>query len=126
MDQLEAKTPKIEFKIKNVNRSKSKIYFTDISAHTEMMTLLREKNTNSYSFTPKEMRQTSLILRGLYSGCETEEIYEAFNNLIPNVVAKAVKYKTSYSSKNNIDTGLYLISLLPGKGLGDVSHIRTS
>ena len=47
-EQLEAKTPKIHFKIKNVNKHKSKLYISDVSVHAEMMSILREKNIKSY------------------------------------------------------------------------------
>ena len=38
-EQLEAKTPKIHFKIKNVNKHKSKLYISDVSVHAEMMSI---------------------------------------------------------------------------------------
>lgn len=122
VNQLEART--VDFKIKNVNRHKSKLYFSDALVHTEMMSLLKEKKVNSYSFTPKELRQTSLIIRGLYSKTEIDEIKAAINDLVPNVVASVSKFKTSFSLKNNLDTGLFLITLISGKGLSDVSHVK--
>ena len=88
------------------------------------MTILKEKKVNSYSFTPKELRKTSLIIRGLYAGIDASDIEKAMQGLVPNVVAKVSKFTTAFSIKNKFDTGLFLISLLPGKGLGDVSHIR--
>lgn len=124
VNQLEARSPKILFKIKNVNRNKSKLYISDLSVHAEMMAILKDKKVNSYSFTPKELRQTSLIIRGLYSGTEPNEIENALNGLVPNVISKASKFTTAASLNKKIDTGLFLISLLPGKGLSDVSHIR--
>lgn len=124
VDQLEARTPKITFKIKNVNRSKSKLYLADTAVHSEMMALLKEKKVNSYSFTPKELRQTSLIIRGLYCGMEADDIKVALDRLVPNVIDKVSKYTTVYSLKNNKDTGLFLTTLLPGKGLADVSQIK--
>ena len=72
VDQLEAKTPKITFKIKNVNKKKSKLYLSDATVHSEMMALLREKNIHSYSYTPKELKQSSFILRGLYHDTEVK------------------------------------------------------
>ena len=33
VEQLEVRTPKIEFEIRNVNRSKSKLYFADVNVH---------------------------------------------------------------------------------------------
>ena len=88
------------------------------------MTILKEKKVNSYSFTPKELRKTSLVIRGLYAGIDASDIEKAMQGLVPNVVAKVSKFTTAFSTKNKFDTGLFLISLLPGKGLGDVSHIR--
>ena len=119
-----ARSPKIVFKIKNVNRSKSKLYLADNAVHAEMMTLLREKKVNSYSFTPKDLRQMSLIMRGLYCASEVDEIKSTLDRLVPNVVAKVSKFSTPHSLKYKIDTGLFIIYHLPGKGLGDVSHIK--
>ncbi len=122
--QLESKTPKIHFKIKNVNRTKSKLYLSDANIHSEMMTLLREKKINSYSFTPREHKQISLVMRGLYHGTDIDEIKSTLDEIVPNVVSKVAKFTTPYSTKNNSDTGLFLITLLPGKKLNDISHIK--
>lgn len=122
--QLEAKTPKILFKIKNVNKNKSKLYLTDATVHTEMMTLLREKKINSYSFTPRELKQISLVLRGLYHGTDIDEIKSTLDEMVPNVISKVNKFTTSYSTKSNLDTGLFLVTLLPGKRLNDIAHIK--
>lgn len=121
---LEAITPKITFKIKNVNQHKSKLYLSDPNIHTEMMLRLREKNINSYSFTPKELKQVSLVLRGLYHRTDTDDIERALKEIIPNTISKVSKFTTSFSKKNSVDTGLFLISLLPGKKLSDVAHIK--
>ena len=122
--QLEAKTPKICFKIKNVNNHKAKLYLSDASVHAEMMTILREKKINSYSFTPKEMKQESLVLRGLYYSTEVNDIKAALDESSPGIVSKVTKFTTTFSKKNNLDTGLFLISLVPGKKLGDVSSVK--
>ena len=123
-EQLEAKSPKIHFKIKNVNRQKSKLYISDTTVHAEMMSILREKNIKSYSFTPKELKQVSLVIRGLYYKCEVDEIKAALDNVVPGVISKVSKFTTSFSKKSSLDTGLFLISLMPGSKLGDVSGIK--
>lgn len=122
--QLDNISPKISFKIKNVNQHKSKLYVSDVNVHLEMMALLRDKKINSYSFTPKEHKQISLVLRGMYHGTNITEIQSAIDVIIPGVVAKVSKFNTTFSSKNKVDSGLFLISLLPGKKLNDVSHIK--
>lgn len=122
--QLEAKSPKIIYKIKNVNKQKSKLYISDPDVHSEMMTLLREKKVKSYSFTPKEFKQISMVLRGLYYKTDTQEIKTALDKVVPDTVCNVSKFTTSLSKKNNTDTGLFLISLSPGKKLTDIAHVR--
>lgn len=124
VEQLEAKSPKIDFKIKNVNKYKSKLYFSDVAVHTEMMDLLREKEVKSYSFTPKEHKQVSLVLRGLYHGSEADDIKAALDDIIPHTIAKVTQFSTAHSKKMKLDTGLFLVSLLPGKSLSDVGNIK--
>ena len=89
-----------------------------------MMSILREKNIKSYSFTPKELKQVSLVIRGLYYKCEVDEIKAALDNVVPGVISKVSKFTTSFSKKSSLDTGLFLISLMPGSKLGDVSGIK--
>lgn len=124
VDQLNSRTPPISFKIKNVNKTKSKLFLADPHIHADMMRLLREKNIPAYTFTPKEFKQVSLILRGLYYGCEVSEVKEAFDKIVPDTVSKVTKYVTKHSVKNNLDTGLYLVTLHPGKKLIDVANIK--
>lgn len=118
------KKNQIDFKIKNVNNHKSKLYLSDVAVHEEMMNILREKKINSYSLTPKEHKQISLVLRGLYFKSEPEDIKVALNKVAPETVSKVIKFKTPHSKKNNLDTGLFLIMLAPGKKLGDVANIK--
>ena len=54
---IDSTIPEFSFKVKNVNKSKSKLYFSDPKVHTSMMAILRTKNIHSYSFTPKEPKQ---------------------------------------------------------------------
>lgn len=122
-DQLEAKTPKVSFKIKRVNKNKSKLYFTDPVAHSAMLQTLRANYVHAYSFTPKEFRQLSLVLSGLYNGIEVDRVKNALDVLAPEVVSNVTKYTTPFSIKNKFDTGLLLVTLNPGKELSDVSHI---
>lgn len=124
VQQLEEITPKILFKIKNVNQHKSKLYLSDAAVHADMMALLKEKKISSYSFTPKENKQMSLVIRGLYYDTEINEIKSALDISVPGVISKVSKFTTKFSLKNDFDTGLFLVTLVPGKKLNDVSHIK--
>lgn len=89
-----------------------------------MLETLREKSVHAYSFTPKELKQVSFILRGLCQGVEAEYVKNALDEVLPEVISKVSKFKTSRSIKNNLDTGLFLVTLNPGKSLSDISHIK--
>lgn len=120
VDTLRQTIPKFSFKVKNMNKNKSKIFFSDPSVHSSMMALLREKGIHSYSFTPKELKQPSFILRGLTADTEIKDIKEELDEIIPDTVANVAMYKT----QRNSNTGLFLVSLFPGKNLSDISGIR--
>lgn len=124
VDQLTSRNPPVSFKIKNVTKEKSKLFFSDPKIHMEMMRILREKKITAYSYTPREYKQESFILRGLYHGSVEEEITEEFNKIVPGVVSKVTKYSTKYSIKNKLDTGLFLVTLNPGYKLTDISNIK--
>lgn len=124
IDQLTSRNPPVSFKIKNVTKDKSKLFFSDPKIHMEMMRILREKKITAYSYTPMEFKQESFILRGLYHGSVEEEITEEFNKIVPGVVSKVTKYSTKYSIKNKLDTGLFLVTLNSGFKLTDVSNIK--
>lgn len=64
VDQLKAKN--IDFKINNKSRYKCKLYVRDEGVHQEMMALLENKEMDSYSFIPKALKKTRIILRGVY------------------------------------------------------------
>lgn len=125
IDQLGVRTPPISFKVKNVSKNKSKLFLADPLIHADMMRLLKEKQIPAYSFTPRELRQTSLILRGLYHGCEVSDVKDALDKIAPGVVFNVVKYTTKHSYKNGYDTGLLLVTLSPGKGLTDLANIKS-
>lgn len=119
---LEARN--IVFKIVNKNRLKSKLYLQDTQVHTELMSLLREKKLDSYSFTPKEMKRQSMVLRGLLYESNVEDIKADIDRLVPDTIDNVSKFTTSFSRKNNVDTGLFLVTLLPGKSVSELKCQR--
>lgn len=120
--QLNAKN--ITFKIVNKNKWKSKLYLKESSVHSEMMAILRTGNIESYSYTPKDLKRTSLVIRGLHHRTELEELRAEIEKHIPNTIEKVSKFTTEYAKKHNLDTGLFLVTLCPGKSIRDLSAIR--
>lgn len=122
VDQLNDKN--VSFKIVNKGRNKTKLYFEDLPAHLEMMELLRSQGIESHSFTPPELKQVSVVLRGLYYGTDVAAIGSTLEALIPGTVGKVAKFKTPASVEKEYDTGLFLVTLLPGKKKDDLIRIK--
>ncbi|KAI8114706.1 hypothetical protein CVS40_12945 [Lucilia cuprina] len=85
------------------------------------MAILRKKKINSYSFTPKELKQISFVLRGLLD----EKVKENLDGWIPGIVERVSKLSTPHSMKNHYETGLYLGTIHPGKNIDDIMHIKS-
>lgn len=122
VDQLKAKN--VDFKITNKSRFKSKLYVRDPRVHKEMMALLKEKCIESYSFTPKAFKKINIILRGLYCKTDIGDIKKELDLILPNTVDVVAKFHTKFSRKFDVDTSLFLVTLLPGKNANDFTHIR--
>lgn len=122
VDQLKAKN--VDFKIINKSRFKSKLYVRDPRVHQEMMALLKEKCIESYSFTPKAFKKINIILRGLYFKTDIGDIKRELDLILPNTVDVVSKFHTKFSRKFEVDTSLFLVTLLPGKNANDFTHIR--
>lgn len=118
------KARQIVFKIVNKSRHKSKLYLQDPKIHTELMCLLREKKLDSYSYTPRELKRQTIVLRGLLFDTAIEDIKSEIDMLVPDTVHSVSKFSTSYSKKNNIDTGLFLLTLHPGKSVSELKAQR--
>lgn len=124
VEQLSRREDKIQFKIINKGNFKSKLYLKDPMVHQEMMRLLKEKNIESYSYTPKQFRSVNLVLRGIHYLTEPSEIKAELDLKVPNTVSEVSKFSTPRSIKENYDTGLFLVKLIPGKNAGDLTGLR--
>ncbi|KAI8127397.1 Nucleic-acid-binding protein from transposon X-element [Lucilia cuprina] len=122
VDQLNEK--KVSFKIVNKGRNKSKLFFEELPAHLEMMELLRSQGIESHSFTPPQLKRVSVVLRGLYHMTELADIKDTLEALIPETVDNVTKFRTPASIKGNYDTGLFLVTLLPGRKKDDLISIK--
>lgn len=122
IDQLNSKN--VEFKIKNQSKYRSKLYFRDPSAHSEMMQLLKEKEISSYTYTPKEYKRQSLVCRGLYYKSDIDDIKTEIDSIVPDTVDSITKFSTEYSRKQGIDTGLFLVILKPNRRANELLGVK--
>ena len=122
IEQLNTKN--VEFKIKNQSRNRSKLYFKNYSAHSEMMQLLREREIPSYTYTPKEYKRQGVLCRGLFYKTDVDEIKSYIERMVPNTVDTVSKFTTDYSRKHSFDTGLFLVTLKPGRKINELTSLK--
>lgn len=122
ISQLKEKN--VLFKIINKNKNTSKLYLKDPKVHSEMMEILRTQNIQSYSYTPIEFRRKSIVLRGLYHNTVLQTLKDEINSLVPDTIESVSKFSTNFSRKNNIDTGLFLITLKEGKNTNEITSLK--
>lgn len=125
IDDLKNSLPDLQVKIININRSKSKLFVNDVEAHSRLLNMLREvKDVEAHSYTPKELKRVNLILRGLNSQYNVDEIKAEIEALAPNVVESVSKFETIRSKGEQIDYNLFLVKLLPNKQAQEVISIK--
>ena len=81
VDTLKSTIPDFSFKLKNVNKFKSKLYLSDPKVHTSMMAILRTKNIHYFSFTRKEHKQQLFILRAWLLMLKSRQLKESLTLL---------------------------------------------
>ncbi|GBP93969.1 Nucleic-acid-binding protein from transposon X-element [Eumeta japonica] len=118
------KSKNVQFKIKNKSQYKSKLYFKELSAHLEMVELLKQKQISAHSFTPRELKRQSVICRGLYFKSDINEIKMELDSLIPDTIESVSKFATELSRKKGVDTGLFLVVLKPGRKASELLGLK--
>ena len=89
-------------KIKNFSSNKCNIISNNTETYLSIKKALNNENIQFYSFTPRQQKPKSLVLKGLHTGTSCEEILEELNGLnIENVNILKVTPLRMRSKKDN-------------------------
>lgn len=91
-----------------------------------MKKILEEEKREYFTFTPKEEKVKSLILKGLDTDDDPEEILRCLKNSEnENIEFISVKrFKTKHSIKNNYETALFIVQCTYNTKLSEIYKIR--
>ncbi|KAK2586968.1 hypothetical protein KPH14_010942 [Odynerus spinipes] len=89
------------FHLKKLNENKFAIYTDNTINFHKIKKFCLEKNFKFYTFTPKDEKNQTFVLKGLHSSCETSEILEELKKLeSDNLKIKSPEFTNSFYNHN--------------------------
>lgn len=117
-----------EFLTKQINKTNFIIYSNNLNSYKIIIEILKNSNTNFYTFTPKEEKKTTLVLKGLdasYNENEVLEILKSFKNDKIEFVS-INRLKTKRSAENNIILPHFIVQATAGSSINEIRKTITS
>lgn len=118
--------PNLKFKMQIVNSNLKKFFVYNFDDYM----LVREKleandSINFFTYTPKDVKPITYIIRGLDSSFTVEEISSGIKALFPNInIVKVDIFSTTFSRRVGKDTNLWIIQLAPGSNVPEFRKLR--
>lgn len=99
----------------------------DYNDYKKTLDVLKNTNTQYFTYTPKQEKCKSFLLKGLDSSYEPKEVMDMLNNMqVPNLIIKNVtRFTTPKSVSQNRTLPFYLVQLTPESIDGAIRSIRT-
>lgn len=96
----------IEFHIKRLNKNKHLLQLSTLESYNKTKELLTKTDTKFYSYTPKESKLPTFLLKSLHNSYSENEILQDLQKQrIENIAFKKVsRFTTRRSIENNIIT----------------------
>lgn len=117
------------FYIKQINNSKHAIHASNIKDYSDIKKLLEELEVPYFTYTPKEVRNQTFLLKGLNVEEKEEDILSELTEITSEAVtiAKVSKFNTKKSNENSKPLPFFIISITsnsPAKELLSVKKIN--
>ncbi|KAI8130892.1 Nucleic-acid-binding protein from transposon X-element [Lucilia cuprina] len=118
-----------EFKIREFNRGNNKklsLFMTSLTDYERVKKHLQTTRANFYTFTPKNEKTKTVLLKGLSANIETNEI---LNELLrfENENLKFIKvsqFATNKSTQNDINLPIFLIQISGNSKISELKSIK--
>ncbi|KAK0169434.1 hypothetical protein PV328_012051 [Microctonus aethiopoides] len=115
-----------DFQIKRMSDHLHVVKMNDYNDYKKTIELLKETNTQYFTYTPKQDKTLQLLLKGLDNTYEPKEIMEMINNLeIPNLSIKNItRFETPKSIELQRKLPIYMIQINPDSNEGALRSIK--
>ena len=113
------------FEIRRVNNNKHSLIINDMNNYDKMKSMFKEVNTSFFTFTPKELKPKSIVLKGLNEEEDITELKASIESQENIKVINITQLKTKRSIEKNIKLPLYIIQCSPETDMTRIFNIKT-
>ena len=116
-----------EFTIKKITSNKYAILTETIENYKKVKEILAETSCQFFTFTPKQDKIKTLLLKGLDSTDNPDEILKHLKDYENEEIhfMNVTRFKTKNSIKNGYDTSLFVVQIKPDSNLTKIYKITT-
>lgn len=116
------------FKIKNINKNMSYITTNNLKDYEAVKSVLKEDNKNYFTYTPKEIKPVSFMLKGIQNTYTLEDVEDALKNIKfdseSTKFSKVFRFSTVKSRKEVRLLNLYVVQFNPSSKVQDIVKIK--
>ena len=126
IELLKSQSSQIKFHIKKISNVKHAIQLHSAADFDEVKELLNGANTSYYSFTPKEKKNFTYLLKGLPQSFSEQEIPNELQQsaIVGHDFVKVIKFKTTKSIKENRALPIFIAQLSPKSDLKRLNELK--
>lgn len=120
------KGSKIEnFEIKRVTNEKHSVLVKSIEDYTKTSELLKEVNTQFFTYTPKNLKPKSLVLKGLTEEEDMVEIKQDLEQYDGIKIQNIIQMNSRRSGESASKLPLYIVQFEPSTNMSEIIKIKT-
>lgn len=115
-----------DFLIKQINDNNNILYTHNLSDFKKAREILDKAEITYYTYTPKEEKKTTLVLRGLSSSYSCDEVLDALKQLNNEIIKfeKVTRLTTKYSISQNRVLPLFIVQAAPHSPVNEIQKIK--
>lgn len=118
---------KNNFEIKNINKNLSHIFTKTNVLHKKTLKILSDLKNQYYTYTSKEMKPVSLLLKGIHASYDIEDITAAIKEQLginsPKLI-KVARFSTAHTKNNDIKLTSYFVQFQPNTKIQEILDIK--
>lgn len=116
---------KNNFSLKKINNNVTHILTSNINNFIKSMEVIKAEKNSYYTYTPNTLKNTTLLLKGVDSSYDAEDIKQAFEELqVSQHITKISKYETRRSIKDKRNLNIFLIQINPKSDITVITSIK--
>lgn len=115
----------VDFKIKNINSNMCNIFVNDVQTFVKVRQILSINDIYFYTYTPKEIKPVNLLIKGLDSSFEANEIKDELETKFPDLkFIKVAPFTTKNAINNEKNLNIWFVQVAPDADISDFKKLK--